>query len=798
LKSTEGKSVDKVTKDVTALDVTLPTVTDIQVTGKNTFVVNFSEPLKEAPALKVNDGNVSSVVSFTPGDSQLVVKAGSLNAGDNKVTVEGGKDYASLVVTKADKTFNYQAVTTAPSVSVKESTPYSVTLKFDRPVSNFTSASTLIRHTYNNSTNQVLGNSNSVTKISDSEYKVTFAAPFAPGATKLYLTYADGTADSDKVIDGFGNALQATSLDVTTSQDTVKPVVSDVTYDADHGKLVVKFSEDVDDASATGALARTNYIVRDSSNSVVTFVGNPSFATNSHNVVELNVGTLPADSYTVEVKNVQDKAVIKNTLDTVKKTVVVADTTKPVAQSAVNTTGSTVRVTFSKDINNADLTNAANYLFNTKALPAGTTLSKVDNKRVDITFPVSTVLTSGNITVSGAVKDTVGNAIGGFAQAPLDIKGNSDTAVKNADVKYVTAAAPNKVTFKVTQPLSGINKADIKVNNAVVSDATYVNNTDGTATVTLTTASIVFNTDGSGLDLNGIVISAGALTNSFGVANANLTMISSATDAMNAKISSVAASDADLNGGLDTVTVAMSEKVKASSVQESDFSVAGYVVTGVTSVNGAAVTLTLQESGLGDTNETPDVKLVGDIEDLNGNVGHDATNVVSVTAPTNTPLAITTLLNTGSVGTLVDGAHELGSGTLTKVGGVVTNGSASTPAKLTVKTASVQDLTQAEAALITGQAFVTYVKAPTGTVSADLYQDGAYSWTAGSADTQWLDASTEYVKVANTFAKLVNGKYVVSSDSTRTFKFVFKDANGKVLDSRTFTLDFSGIVIAAS
>ncbi|PUF85724.1 MULTISPECIES: hypothetical protein [unclassified Geobacillus] len=614
------------------MDVTVPTVTDVKVVGTNKLEVNFSEPLKTAPTIKVDDGNVSSVISFTAGDSKAIVTTGTLTTGEHKLTVEGGTDYAGLFIAKTDKTFTYSTISAAPVVTVKESTAYSVTLKFDRPVENFTNASTLIRQTYNynDGTNEVKGNdSERVTKISDTEYKVKFDKPFPPGTAKLYITYADGTADSAKIRDFFGNVLQPTTLEVTTALDTTKPEVKDVTYDSKEGKVIVKFSEDVDPATATGASARANYILRDKDGKVVSF-GNPTFAANSNSVVELAVGTLDAGTYTLEIKDVKDQAVIKNTLDKVTKTFTVGDVKAPTVKSAVEIDSQTVRVTFSEPMNEADILNVANYLFDGKELPAGTTISKyVDSTRVDIKFPAGTTVAGKTIGVSGSVRDVAGNKIGGFGTT-ISIAPKTTTAITNADISDVTAAGKNKITFKVNQQLSRIDKDKIAVDDdKAVKSATYVNNTDGTATVTVVTYTstenetnaATFNTDATGI---------ANLTNAFGVPNANLTAITTFKDALTAEIESAKTADTDHDGQIDRLVVTMSEPVKAGSVQASDFSVEGYVVKDVVSVSGPTVILALQESGIADTDAKPEVKLVGSVEDLAGNAGYDST--IKVTA----------------------------------------------------------------------------------------------------------------------------------------------------------------------
>lgn len=50
-------------------------------------------------------------------------------------------------------------------------------------------------------------------------------------------------------------------------------------------------------------------------------------------------------------------------------------------------------------------------------------------------------------------------------------------------------------------------------------------------------------------------------------------------------------------------------------------------------------------------------------------------------------------------------------------------------------------------------ALVQYIKVADHTASVDLYQNGAYSWTAEDKDTQWLDTKNGYAKIATTLLK---------------------------------------------
>ncbi|MGD8190311.1 hypothetical protein ACQCN2_10045 [Brevibacillus ginsengisoli] len=662
VKTDAGQEIKNFSQTVTAIDVTTPTVTELKTSAPNQFVIKFSEPLKTAPTVKVNDGAVSNVTLLSQDGTYATVNAAALNVGDNKVTIEGGADYADLPVLKQDKVLKYEVTANAPVVSVKEATGNSVTLKFDRNVVNLQSGTTLFSHTYPG-LNQVAGSSASVTKVSDSEYKVDFGAnPFPPGTTKLYISYTANTADTAKIKDAFGNVLQSATLDITTTVDLVKPEVSTINFDSTTGKVVVNFSEKVD--TVTGGTV-TNYVLRNSLNQVVT-IGVPVV---NGSKVELPVGSLKAGNYSLEVKNVKDQAVVKNTMDPVTKQFVVADTEAPKLASAYVTTGTTVHVTFTKDMNSSDLVNKAYYLFDDKALPAGTVVAASGSKAVDITFPIGTVLVSKKIVVNGEMHDAIGNKVGGFASAPVVIGASTDSSITDNDISDVTFVANNKFQITLKQQVKAVDATQFKINAgglsaaATAQDVTYVNNPNGTATVTVVTK----NGLGTGINTNvasdltgftSVNFGAGAFTNMFGVASTPIVVSSGdVNDGISASLKSVVAADSNLNGQLDTLTVTFDESVKADSIQATDFAVDGYVVKGVKSVSGDKVTLTIQENGVSDTDAKPVVTLIGNVDDLNGNSGIGAVKQVTA-ADTASPVIVSAVAANktgGVVGTVEAG-----------------------------------------------------------------------------------------------------------------------------------------------
>jgi trimeric autotransporter adhesin len=96
----------------------------------------------------------------------------------------------------------------------------------------------------------------------------------------------------------------------------------------------------------------------------------------------------------------------------------------------------------------------------------------------------------------------------------------------------------------------------------------------------------------------------------------------------------------DNDSFVNSFTVRFSENLYVASVQETDFTVEGYTVTGV-SVSGDTVTLTVTEKTTIDLNATPKVTLVGTVEDLARNA---RTTQAALTA-----IAVQVAINTADV-----------------------------------------------------------------------------------------------------------------------------------------------------
>lgn len=410
----------------------------------------------------------------------------------------------------------------------------------------------------------------------------------------------------------------------------------------------VTYSEDV--ANATVA---TNYTLTDPN-------GNPVAINNvvrrgNTNTYRLTVASMAAGgNYTLSISNnITDTSVSANRLAPYTTTLAVGDLQPPtVGANAVTINDARDRIyieysepmattgTYSAlDVNN--YRTAVGATGAQSALPTGTTITQ-NGKIVTIALPSALPANQTHLVI-GQVADAAGNRI-----AELQTVRNMQPAAAgfNTTIDQVRVTDRETVTFRVGRHLRAVNAALITADLGTANDptddiagqsATFVNNADGTATVTVKFGTAgtpnPFATDLSGID--GIDLAAGALTDINNLTSAAFADVEFAADAdrVAPAFASIAGwgnrsartLDFDNDGQIDQIQVAFTEDLYAASVHESDFTVNGYKVTRVDVENddnihgvtgaGSIVTLTLQEKATPDTGVTPEVTLVGSVQD---------------------------------------------------------------------------------------------------------------------------------------------------------------------------------------
>lgn len=648
-----GKKVTEVTKKVTFLDTTLPTATQVEVTGPKTLKVTFSEPMKTAPTFKLNGGAYSVTPSLSAdGKSATLTLGAVLPNGEHTLEVSGGTDFSSatgFAILKQELKFNYATDTTAPTATIEKATETKVTLKFSKPVSVANlNVDVTAYHSINNSDNY----KGTITAV-DTEngyadtFEITFTTPIPAGTGKvLYLNTKE-----NKFEDQWGNDVASTNFTFDVVSDTVAPTVTKVEVtgkDATAQKeLTVTLSEEVVKADAEN---RVNYILKDAQGNIVktadyagvdskgNLVGATLAYDKTKNQVKITLGTaLKAGNYKLEIANIKDVSFAGNKMTVQTVDFTVTDTIAPtVADITHDATNRAIYVNFSEAMNNADLADESNYflLVNSvsKELPTGSTVEVVSPQKVKITIPANATYPAASnpvkVQVKGNVKDAAGNAIGGlFGESTNDITwGTASTFNITPAVNQVKLVAKNQLQFELPTELSAIDSTKFTLANSdslSVASATYVNNA-GKSTVTVTLTGNITTTDLT--SITSLDLAAGAVTNAEGLALTGTPSFAVASqqiqDKLAAEIVSVETTSAN------EITVTFSEAIPAGEIANASFTVAGNTVTSIAHTGGQKTAVITLKDAI-ETDETPAVSQVLDIKDVAGNVLAAGTKVVN-------------------------------------------------------------------------------------------------------------------------------------------------------------------------
>jgi|GEM_PF-2731848 len=540
IKDTDGKTVVATEKEFKFFDVTPPTIGDVSLVSPRAVKINFSEPLKNAPTVKLDNGSISTAVALSADGKSATVEFGiEPTSGDHNLEISGGTDFAGLKVEKTTKSFTYQPDASAPIVSVDKIAPKEVTLKFSKPVKVQKASDVSVYHTVNNSGAYAGGSltpvSADVNGYSDT-YTVEFNTPIPEGNAKIFLNTKEKALQ-----DGWGNDVSSTEISTSLSIDKQAPQVTSAKAESD-SKLELTFDKKVNKEDAENV---ANYILKDSAGKVLSnkeygFVNdkgefastvNASYDPNKNKVTIALPNSLKGGNYSLTVKNIKDTTFLENKLTSQDVNINVADTTPWNIVSDAKQTGDKIRITFNEAMSTDGLTSLKNYELrsgvdsvNKVDFPEGTKVVILNSKAVEIQLPSGSNVTTNAVRVSGTLKDAAGNTYTQlFKQVPVTEDRGPEVVADSAKT-----TATNKVEFKVDQELSGsLDASKFTTADVTYGAASYVNK-DGEATITLTVKS---GTPGFAPDATpNIDAAAGTLKNAYGAPSSEAVAIVDAAD----------------------------------------------------------------------------------------------------------------------------------------------------------------------------------------------------------------------------------------------------------------------------
>ncbi|WP_157872838.1 Ig-like domain-containing protein [Desulfoscipio gibsoniae] len=542
IKSKDGKEViSNVSKDVTVVDTTFPTVVNAVATTSKTIEVTFSEPVNISNEAKVweefalNGINLYATVSGATttnytSNKVILTLANKMNNGDKFVVTPKLKDFANFPVTQKEFTMSVTTDTTAPAIAgakVLENTPGApgstkVEVKFNEPVQSATIATTSADFTFTpagGSTIQIAGAGVANSSGDNATFELTLADDLGPAALVEVVISYKGVKDIE------GNEVKtATQFKFQAEDDTVAPTVTAQLQTGN--KVLLTFSEKV-----LNATTAANYELYDKDNKKVATTITPSVksgdTTGTLYELSFSNATQLDGNYTLKVvktNNISDLSVRNNKVAETNLPITFASISAPTIQGDViaqvdkDFTSDTkqdakIKIAFSKQMDSANTTNLANYMiklstadykFGNLFTGATATLS-TDGKSIDIVIPGSNTAqldidavtniaaTDIKIKVLG-VKDVNGNLL---SSSDLNREITAIAFVSDAaTLTSVEATAKRAIVIKSNVAITSIDPNAIKF---VKSSGTDVAQTLGVASVSFSsdkkTATLTLNAD---------------------------------------------------------------------------------------------------------------------------------------------------------------------------------------------------------------------------------------------------------------------------------------------------------------
>ncbi len=612
IKDSNGNTLSKTKRQGTFFDSQAPLVEGIKAVGPRELEVEFSEPLKAAPKVTLDNGQYSATVTHTPGSRIATVRFTSdMSAKEHTVTIEGGYDFAGYKVSKVNKTFNYSNNTEEVTAQILGADQTEATIKFNKPVKINTKSKVTVFHTYNNKTSYkgTIDAKDPVSGYSDT-YVLKFSSPMVGGVdNKIFIN-----TEKDSFEDKWGNDVKSLTLNTEISIDKTAPEVLEVKAEKDN-KLTVKFNEKV---SSKDAIDRANYVLKKSNGTVLTnkeysflnkdgkFTTSAKFSYNNDKqtvTIELPSALRDGD-FTLTVSGITDVSYNENKMTKQDASFSVVDTTAPTISNVMKN-GSKIRVVFSEEMKTEGLEVLSNYeLVNRRtgkviAFHKEAQVRIVDGRTVEIDLYDDVNLASYDmkVRVNGNLKDSNGIKIDGI-YAEYDIV---DDSINKSSISEVYTSSKNQVSLVVNQQLDGnLNSNKFEViaggRSKDIDSVDYINK-DGKCILTIT----LDEDDELATDATPVVrVKAGALTNEFETSNANDFTTAPAEDRIAPEVGTIVNSkDKKLDDirkiASNKIEITFTEAINMGSVSTQTFEVEGFKVIGIApGVGDKSIKLTVQ------------------------------------------------------------------------------------------------------------------------------------------------------------------------------------------------------------
>ncbi|MBS4022243.1 MAG: cell wall-binding repeat-containing protein [Dethiobacter sp.] len=575
-------------KSVLAMDTQIPFVTGLTLTGPTTFDITFSEPIKTAGSVMINNGIYGATVAGPVGNKVTVTTA-ALADGDYTVKIIGYKDYADFTMDTVELTLAYAKDTAALVASISSAKQTEVKVKFSKKIATVLNANHFY-HTFS------AYNPNTATTTDNITYTLTFNAyPIPEGSFNLVVKANDGGAVPVKITDVWGVDFAAnTTLVGSVTADTTPPTVA-VKEVVDEQNVRVEYSEAV-----AGATTSANNVVKKADGTTVPGI---SVTNVSGNIYNINLGAVMAGGvYTVTISNITDTALAPNAMAATTLSFTITDKTPPAVSSIkyVNTAAGTpeyLYVTFNEAMATSgpgSVLDVNNYRLGT-VKPSAVTAFGTNKYR--LTFADTTVFNGATFTY-GQLADVSGNSMVALSTSVGLVAGDAEAEPVPGDITIKTKSL-NTIEIVVNKVIPQILAADIIVdNNAVLETPAMISYTnDGTKTTIVATLKNVSALTGPSAVPTKVTFAAGKLVTDTGIANTPAINVTTITD--NVAPSVVVPSPANVNATTGLIALTFNEDVGYKTGTDASLLATDFVITykGAALVAGVDYTVSASAQG---------------------------------------------------------------------------------------------------------------------------------------------------------------------------------------------------------
>ena len=640
IRSTDGMNLTRTTMTFIAADTEAPRVISVMPASSSSIELTFSEPIMTLGTVTVNSSNLSfgiSSMSGTGTNKILVLLNGIMTNGVTyAVTARDFKDHVNNTSIYFTGSMLYKPDTTPATAKVLYANQAVVAFEFSKPVKGFTTGH--FYHTYAAWMPLNLFKDEAMTQpvsISDAVSKIYVRFAMKSGNTILgyqlpsgavNVTILEFSASGQRLQDTWGNSFSGGTYRVNVVADTTRPTVTKL--DATGSNiLTLEFSESVKfNVSNIQVLYSTGATIP---NLWLNITGSGKAYTIQFNGIDLT-----GRSIRVNIVNVDDEALIPNTLTSFTKTLTMPDFVPPTLTEVVKDTNLRyVYVYYSEPMNisstsaTGSVTNRRNYTIyasnSSMVLSSTPTLvSGKDNRMVRLS------LTSEEYNFSQAnnailmitnVQDAAGNTMSTQSlrfSNMTDLNANIPVLIdaKATDLRTVTA------TF--TQALTRVDSGAIRVyiGNTAYSPVNLTFTSVGNLTIVnfQINANMPYDLANTRLDIN--TSSSVRLETIYGytVEDTNVVIADNIKPAIAKTTTGQVRDDIRISsvGETTLITITFTENIKNLAYPTTTFSVAGAVVEALT-VKDNKIELTITSE-----NEIPNtmtVRMNAQIQDLAGN-----------------------------------------------------------------------------------------------------------------------------------------------------------------------------------